>query len=930
MPSVRSPVGLTVRTLGVLLVLAAVVVCALWGMNVWNSAALQEIKAQTDFSDALPPDGPRMVIPSQGLRPAAGSSGDIAVRVQRRPGSGWQVTTRYRLRLRASDPLVETLRSQPDIIGAVIDVLPGGYATAKETAFREGAIPPDRATPNWCTLSQSAKDSHVVVAAEYVDRIDRSDYLAGFYLNYDLGYKVYDNDRNGGVLARLPGQWSWSLEAPRPWRLRVEGRPETQTAHAVRFELSQRWVRARVSIASPNPQDVVGSDSSALRGFKALFSVLGVLAATGGALMGFVRTGVPASSRRRGVWTVSLSFTFLSCAALATAAWDVYHASWAELSWLFAPGSYSGFNPETLSSAIELKIQGALLGTLLFALPSVAVSAVYALHTNRPPPAGRVLMVTAPGPAFVCTAWSMGGSDWTLPVALCLLTASVAASLMFGAVWLGFGGRAVSGWASALAAAVWAGVASTVALQYVPWEFEPLEPGVPVAFVYRTLLASWPLTFLCLTPWVVALLLLAGPLLPDGNGARRAGRIGLGLLLSVALLPWWSPLRQQLPGVPTTRVLLTHLVGQDPGDVFLTGVGVIAPALQVIWLATVVVVLAHLRSGGTAKGQWHSSARPGCIALLLLAAAAPIVGDPLNWLPHWTTSAALLAAWAGAQLLLPAAREERASRLHAISGADHAQLMHSLARALLFAEGRHRFLTASRATLADTSVEPDKWEQKWGSLRAPTAADAAQETAILRAVALGGSGGHPSWANGLAAAAVSGLLTLPWTAWPAWQGRGYSGIPEAVTVAGGTTVVWLAHGFTYGYLYPWIRGRGPVTKASWLWASMCPVQLLLLWPRLRLPFDQTALTAFLLLAQGAVMTLGLALYWEIRLIHRADLLWGHIRNFRRLSSLATPVSTVLVAAVAAAVTVLATAWTDNLTAPEGPPPSSASSTQPPP
>lgn len=138
-------------------------------------------------------------------------------------------------------------------------------------------------------------------------------------------------------------------------------------------------------------------------------------------------------------------------------------------------------------------------------------------------------------------------------------------------------------------------------------------------------------------------------------------------------------------------------------------------------------------------------------------------------------------------------------------------------------------------------------------------------------------------------------------------------------MAGAATWVWLAHGFVYGYLYPWIRGRGPVSKAGWLWAVMAPVQLLLLWPRLRLPFDQTALTVCLLLAQSAVMALGLALYWEVRLIHRADLLWGHVRNFRRLSSLAAPVSTVLVAAVAAAVTVLASSWAGDLTAPEVPP-----------
>ncbi len=54
-------------------------------------------------------------------------------------------------------------------------------------------------------------------------------------------------------------------------------------------------------------------------------------------------------------------------------------------------------------------------------------------------------------------------------------------------------------------------------------------------------------------------------------------------------------------------------------------------------------------------------------------------------------------------------------------------------------------------------------------------------------------------------------------------------------------------------------------------------------------------------------------------------------HFRRLSSLAAPVSTVLVAAVTAAVTVLATAWADQLTTPQAPPrpaPSAAATAQP--
>ena len=151
-------------------------------------------------------------------------------------------------------------------------------------------------------------------------------------------------------------------------------------------------------------------------------------------------------------------------------------------------------------------------------------------------------------------------------------------------------------------------------------------------------------------------------------------------------------------------------------------------------------------------------------------------------------------------------------------------------------------------------------------------------------------------------------------------------MPEAVTVAGAPTCVWLAHGFVYGYLYPWLRGNTPVAKAGWLWTVMSAVQVLLLVPRLRVPQGPVALSVFLLLAQSTVLALGLALYWEIRLVRRADLLWGHIRNFRRLSSLATPLSAILVATMAAVATVLATTWANNVTSPVETPSPSPSAT----
>ncbi|MFF8931493.1 hypothetical protein ACF1AO_29980 [Streptomyces longwoodensis] len=855
-------------------------------------------------------------------RPGTGSSGEIAVRLHRGPGGTWMLTTRYRLRLLARDPLVTELREEPSSFFWVADLIPGGHATVTAAEDAGGS---NRGAPDWCTLSQDPMARSVTVTAEHTE----TDISA---LAFDLTDDVRDIEGHAVPLA--PGHWAWSLEAPDPWGLSIRGQPDRQTNHSVEISLpSARTITVALQ-DNTMATDITGvSDShTTSRSVKAVLSLLALLSAGAAVFMGLVRDCATPTERRVLTRGAVLVLGLLACSAASLFVWDLVTGTWDELSWLHHDDGGTTMNFLTHGTPVAVPLQGALLAGALFPLPFLVVCAAHARRTGGPPATRHVLALVVPAPLLLGSAWVMGGARWNESARTALVAASAAAALVFLLLRLLSAELPFGPWALAMAAVTWATVSASVVLDWMPAEFDAgWDQNDPVLSpAYGTTLGSWAAIVVLLMPWAVAFLVVAGPLVPSVGHRGRAARAALVPLLITVLLPWWAPafgFTSEDSRPPFN--LVYEMVGQYTSRDFSLSVEALATALQVIWLLTAALLLAHLHNSGRARGRWLPSARGSCVALLLLAAAAPVAGAPESWLPHATTTGAVLLAWAGTHVLLPPRDRARATRLHALTGAAHARLLHSLARALLYAEGRHRFLTTSRGTLADASVSPGQWEETWRSLRAPTAADAAMETAWLRSVALGGSGGRTAWSNGVAAAAVCALLTLPWTAWPAWHGRGYSGLPETVTVAGGTTAVWLAHGFTYGFLYPWIRGRGPVSKAGWLWAVVTPVQLLLLRPRLRLPFDQVALTVFLLLAQSAVMALGLALFWEVRLVHRADLLWGHVRNFRRLSSLAAPVSAVLVAAITAAVTVLATAWADNLTTPEQTPSPASSSSVPP-
>ncbi|GGV20806.1 hypothetical protein GCM10010260_71130 [Streptomyces filipinensis] len=934
MPGVRVLVVRRVRILGALLAVGAAVVCLVGAFRQWTDGlqaqglTYERLTEKHVIKDTQLIEGPDDVARS---RPGQGSSGEIAVRIRRGRAGGWELSTVYRLRLRASDPLTERLRKSPPGIATVVDVLPGGFETSHNSKLFSGS---GNGHPLWCTVTQRPGSAWVTVSAERTEA--RSGPAEDVFLVLALSSPMTDAD--GHKVSWPGGSWSWSLRTPAGWAVRVLGRPDEQTDHSVVFRdvttagtgviLSGSTDADPAAPPGADPFGPVPADG------KALITAAALLTAAVATLYGGARASTGPARGRALLWTAGLTLLPLCGTVLALVFWFSSTGLWTGPYWLRAARQYSTTAMMYDGPPGQMLLQGALLALGLFTLPLLVAYALYGPRRPGAPMLRPPLLLALPAAALPLTSVVTGGSRWVRPGLVALGAASAVAALVHLAlrVWPG---SPLRRWAGPAAVVTGATAAAAVCLQSLPASLvlnTTRSYDSAVLYSFGAILGSGPLTYLLLVPSAGLLVLLLHMFVPPVARLPRGALIGSVPLLITVLLPWWVTRPDGMPyGAGLFPAILSRLTGGAPGADVTLGVRVLAPALQLSWLVATVALIAHMSNCGRRAGRWAPSARASGAALLLLAAAAPVVGDPESQLPHATTAGALLAAWGGTRLLLPESRRARAERLHALSGAAHTRLTHSLARSLLYAEGRHRFLTASRGTLADASVRPEDWERTWRSLRDPTEADAARETARLRSVALGGSGGWPAWSNGVAAAVASAVLTLPWTAWPAWQGRGYSGLLEVVTVAGGTTCVWLAHGFVYGYLYPWIRGSGPVAKAGRLWAAMAPVQLLLLWPRLRLPLDQAVLTVFLLLAQTAVLALGLGLYWEVRLVHRADLLWGHVRNFRRLSSLAAPVSTVLVAAVTAAVTVLATAWADQLTTPQTPPrpaPSATATAQP--
>ncbi|MFG2265176.1 hypothetical protein [Streptomyces sp. NPDC048720] len=826
-------------------------------------------------------------------RPSKPYRGGTEVKIRSAGHGDWYVTTSYRLVLQPTDTLARKLRRDVSAIRYVIPNLPGGYAAAHFNS--------ELYAPRSCTITQDSPGSDVIVTASRRRHVSRN-------LLKSVDYRMTE-DPEGLYRHHRQVRWTFSVEVPDGWEVNVTGQPTRQTKGTVTAVLTNTETVNRVELVPPGAPTVREDQATASKQAAASTTVA-VVAVTGALLLHTaVMSGFPAATRRRwaaasaaGVTVTALGTVTLIAAAFSLARSEGYGWDWA--SWTYAD--------EPITQPPYILAQQTLVTFSWLVLPLLVLAVTIRRLTGRPPGARALAPPALAGPALLVLETVISGfATWAL---LACGVAVASAAGVWGVQRSGTFGPIGRRWAAAGGAVTLAYVSGLSALILLPGPDASRLPDVNVTWG----LAAWPTALAVVLPWTIVSMQAVHGL----SGSPKAGKapsIFSALVLACLVLPWDGAVDQGLPQGVKVLAWLTNLV---PGRGVVSDVTVALIWWQVLWVAAAACLLYWLWSCGRAPGKWPDNTRTACMALIWLAATAPIVGNPSVHLDAWLSPVVAIAAYAGSVWLVPAGRQERAQRLHGMSRLAHVRLIHSLLRAQLMASSRHRFFRDSQDSLADGSLTPGDWDTRWNSLSAVSpfpSRDPAGQLLRLRYTALGSSGGYPPWRNGMATGAAALLLSLPWAVAQYLTNPLYDSLPELFTAAGGLLGLWWFSAFSYGYLHPWIRGTGPLGKAACVFVVVWPLQLGLLVEDLDANFNQAAVWIMFLTAQNTLVTLGLGLYWEARMVRAAGLPWGQIRNFRRLSSLAVPSTTVLVAAATAVATVLGSSWATSFTPPSDKP-----------
>jgi hypothetical protein len=323
-------------------------------------------------------------------------------------------------------------------------------------------------------------------------------------------------------------------------------------------------------------------------------------------------------------------------------------------------------------------------------------------------------------------------------------------------------------------------------------------------------------------------------------------------------------------------------------------------------------ILLWLRQRSALCSGWPRQARPFMVLLGVTAATIGSLKSDSVDVTGLTTSGWIIVTIAalGFAWLFPERAEARARRLNEVRPSTHNRCMHALLREQTLAAGRREFLLASRTGLAEGEMSDRQWRARWQELGAlGPRATAPHRSVALRLVALGTGGGNNAWRNGVAAAVLLGVLSLPWLVYYLpWRldlehslTLDMDFILPGLGVAVPMALHWPLYGFVYGYVYSWLRGGTPLGKALCFMAVVLPCELAQLLHQEMEPGEFRFLVLFAV-GHCLVVFLLLGLYWEARLVRAAGLRWGQIRDFRSLSALAVPATTVFVAVVTALVT----------------------------
>ncbi|MEU6554594.1 hypothetical protein ABZ915_30615 [Streptomyces sp. NPDC046915] len=795
-------------------------------------------------------------------------------------GSAWRLTARSRIALRPGDPMIDDLRRDDQ---NPADWLPFELSVKSGSDDCEADYPLPHPAREW--LRQDGPRTTVYASVTATARWAWSPTAcSGPGGDWAFILVTLESDKGAIGTHGLYDRWTVDLTSDvNPVYALDGGTTLRQSATGAEVVLPARGV-VSISLDGPETSRVVGGGDlaqlgSVLQSYRseqreALALLAAVAAVAGFLVVPFLRGWAPPATRTR--WTAAAAV-----AAVLTAA-TMEYALTAEnrVPW-------TGWW-ESAGRGMPLVVWGWVL------LPFLLGAFVVRATRHRPPRLRELLPFLVPSVLSAVPAIVLGAADRPGTAAVFLGAAAVTAAATALLLRRGLLGTAGSRWAMTAAAGVWLAVLTAGPGTGLPTNLDP-PAGLGGAVGAANQAAAYFLTW-C---WPAACWLL---LASFGWPRWVAPTAGLALWLALAMPDasdsiqlWWKE-----PGGPWS------LVGVFPT------VAAGRP-LTVVQASVLLTVFLTLWRRGRTIASWPPHVRALVVTVGVTAVASQLTRDGFSMLDSdaqrsgdffAVTIAALGFAW-----LLPAGTGKRAARLHGTLPHAHNRRIHALLKDEILAAGRREYLSASRTALAEGELTPREWSTRWRRLGAlGPHGMAPQRSMALRLAALGSSGGRSAWRNGLAGAVLLAVLSLPWVLYTFPSRLADTSFQLNDVIDEWVCALhWPLYGFVYGYAYPWLRGGSPIGKALCLLAVVLPAEWAELLYQNR---DVNRFGVFLLLTAGncLAVVLVLGLYWEARLVRAAGLRWGNIRNFRSLSAVAVPATTVLVAATTALATAMVGMW----------------------
>jgi hypothetical protein len=412
------------------------------------------------------------------------------------------------------------------------------------------------------------------------------------------------------------------------------------------------------------------------------------------------------------------------------------------------------------------------------------------------------------------------------------------------------------------------------------------------------------------------------------------------LLLGISFLPMLMSL-SRLAGLNWRWVILLAglcpllFVGiarllVEPREPSLWLLGVSSVDLGVAWVVAVNILLAAgslwiLRSLGAVGGRCakpldHLQVRCA-VALTLVTVYTP---PPVRGSSLLEELLAALALW----WLLSSPDVTRGIRLLQVTVPVHRRLVRIEERRRLLAAGLQHLNQMAKSRLATGELSVGELDRLVGDLDMSSVSPAgsrATEYITAREAALGSAAGYSPWQNCVTSARLAALLAGPVMIYEGVALILSSRRSDNLDYLYGISYIdflrhvlrWVAYGVFFGYLYPALRGRRPITKSFYLLPAILLPQLV----EVGLAGNTRSTVLFaacILLGQTVFFCAALGLLWERRLVLAAGMEWGRLRDSRSIGSLAVPATTVIVAAATAVAVAFANAAVSSLLHPQVP------------